>query len=1364
MTELRSALSAAKASTGETLDILGFDACLMQMVEVAYQVMGSAGSHLVDITVGSEETEPGDGWDYAATLAALTADPTMTPAELGTQIVNDYVDSYSSSWDITQSAVNLDYMEALATAVDSLAIAMTSAGGDWDAISTARSSAQEYYYYYYIDLYHFAQLVYQDATISQTVRDAAADVMTAVTNAVIAEGHTASVGNSHGISIYYPETSGNYYSDYETDVLFTADTHWDDFLYAILFTSPEDPDITVSPTSFDVTLAPDTTQDYTLTISNDGGAELTYNISDQETVLSVVPEAKVETPTPEAAETTEHVAAGESSEERTGVVPVTPSYDQRTPAEVALFKDSNPWYYTAIEDILTDNGTTYDVYNSSQMGIVDLSSYEKVITASVQGDDFWDALEANKTWFESYVSDGGVLEMHLCAYYGSNSPGKVYPGGFVYYDTDIEQISIVDSSHPVVNTPNTVTDAQLDDWNYSAHGWFDTIPAAGDVVLKSTTNDEPVWVETVFGSGYILATTQTVEWRAGGGYPEFLENMTVYTPTPEADCSWLSESPVSGTVAASSSDSVTVTIDTTGLSEGTYNAEIIIASNDPDEASTTVPVTLQVGVTDPDITVSPTSFDVTLAPDTTEDYTLTISNDGGAELTYDISDQETTGGQVPTASGNNRAAAKEEVIPRSPDLVLTNAGYDMSIAVEDVSRIGRYTEATADEKLLLYGYPSAGTSYMTVQLDGSDYYQDSSVMDSYVTQMPTVDGDSITTQWSLPTNVGVSLRLTLQQDTTKYQATITNNDATSHQVKIRFLLDTMLAYNDGAPFIVPGVGNVTTEQEYSNPVFDYWQATDDLVTPTLTSNCTFSAGNKPYKVQFAYWWDIYEVPFDYTATIGQSITSDTAVGMYWNLGTLSAGESQNVIFYYGTTEAIIGTPEVSIVTLFTDEESYLPEEDVTIYVDVGNGGDADLTDGVVTVSVEDPEGTSVFYDSSAITVVAGEVASCNFTYSLPAETELGEYSVTADVYDSEQTLLDEETTTFTVSGSDCSWLSESPTSGTVAAGSSDAITVTIDTTGLTEGTYNAEILIASNDPDEASVTVPVTLQVVAPESPTVTLVTPDSGEQGETLTVNIDGTNLAGATAVSFGDGITINSFSVVSATEILASISIDTTAALGLRDVSVTTSAGTGTLTDGFSVVAVGAVTVSVDAPATAAPDSDFTANIDITEVTNLDSGNYDITFDPLVLRLDNVTSGLIGSTTIPVDMYNEISSGTYRVVQNVPGLTGVSGSGYLAVLHFHVIGSEGDSSSITLSNGTLSDAQAAEIEATWVGDSVDITSSTAGDANGDGVVNALDITKVERIVVGLDTETPGADANGDGVVNALDITKIERIIVGLD
>jgi len=169
---------------------------------------------------------------------------------------------------------------------------------------------------------------------------------------------------------------------------------------------------------------------------------------------------------------------------------------------------------------------------------------------------------------------------------------------------------------------------------------------------------------------------------------------------------------------------------------------------------------------------------------------------------------------------------------------------------------------------------------------------------------------------------------------------------------------------------------------------------------------------------------------------------------------------------------------------------------------------------------------------------------------------------------------------------------------------------------------------------------------------------------------------------------------------------------------------------------------------------------------VENFDSAQYDIVFDNTVLRLDNVTDGTIDGTAIPVTIWNPIAAGRVRVVNNVPGAPGVTGSGTLAVLHFHVIGIECQTSDINLSNGMLGDNLAQEIPATWIGDSVHVVTSAVlpGDANGDGVVNNLDITKVERIIVGLDAETPGADANQDGVVNNLDITKVERIIVGLD
>ncbi len=139
--------------------------------------------------------------------------------------------------------------------------------------------------------------------------------------------------------------------------------------------------------------------------------------------------------------------------------------------------------------------------------------------------------------------------------------------------------------------------------------------------------------------------------------------------------------------------------------------------------------------------------------------------------------------------------------------------------------------------------------------------------------------------------------------------------------------------------------------------------------------------------------------------------------------------------------------------------------------------------------------------------------------------------------------------------------------------------------------------------------------------------------------------------------------------------------------------------------------VQVGINAPEYVAPGDNFTARVDITTVADFDAANYNVSFDATVLRLDDVTPGLIGSTTISIDIYNEITSGTYIIVQNVPGLSGVTGSGHLAVLHFQVIGSLDDSSDISLSNGTLANMMAEEIPATWTADSVSVISAEAGE-----------------------------------------------------
>ena len=63
-----------------------------------------------------------------------------------------------------------------------------------------------------------------------------------------------------------------------------------------------------------------------------------------------------------------------------------------------------------------------------------------------------------------------------------------------------------------------------------------------------------------------------------------------------------------------------------------------------------------------------------------------------------------------------------------------------------------------------------------------------------------------------------------------------------------------------------------------------------------------------------------------------------------------------------------------------------------------------------------------------------------------------------------------------------------------------------------------------------------------------------------------------------------------------------------------------------------------------------------------------------------------------------------------------------------------------------------------------VTVTAGRIGDANGDGIVDTGDITKIRRIYFGMDDPTPAADVNQDGIVDTGDITRVKRIYFGLD
>src|SRR5262249_6707345 len=135
--ELKRVLADIRRGLGRRIDVLGFDACLMSMVEVAYQLRDS-----VSFICGSEEEEPGEGWPYDTILKALTARPSMTPAELAKLIVSRYMASYQPRDRVTLSASSLGSIGPLADAVNRLGrvlLPLTRDGRARTAVIAARS-------------------------------------------------------------------------------------------------------------------------------------------------------------------------------------------------------------------------------------------------------------------------------------------------------------------------------------------------------------------------------------------------------------------------------------------------------------------------------------------------------------------------------------------------------------------------------------------------------------------------------------------------------------------------------------------------------------------------------------------------------------------------------------------------------------------------------------------------------------------------------------------------------------------------------------------------------------------------------------------------------------------------------------------------------------------------------------------------------------------------------------------------------------------------------------------------------------------------------------------------------------------------
>ena len=142
----------------------------------------------------------------------------------------------------------------------------------------------------------------------------------------------------------------------------------------------------------------------------------------------------------------------------------------------------------------------------------------------------------------------------------------------------------------------------------------------------------------------------------------------------------------------------------------------------------------------------------------------------------------------------------------------------------------------------------------------------------------------------------------------------------------------------------------------------------------------------------------------------------------------------------------------------------------------------------------------------------------------------------------------------------------------------------------------------------------------------------------------------------------------------------------------------------------------VDVDVNASDFVSDRFEVTIEIHNVTDLTSGQFDLSFDPDVIRLDDVEPGSIDGTRVPIEMWHLVDDGRVRILLKLPDAGLVSGSGDLATTHFEVVGNDGDTSDLEIADAELfsyvsrestllgSNTEHEEIDADWSGDVVTV------------------------------------------------------------
>jgi len=203
--EMQTAISVASSNQGEYIDVISFDCCVMNMMEIVYELR-----NLCDYVVASEENIPFDGFDYEPIVAGLQADPTLIPLEFSQLLVDEYGIRYASTAATCLSAIDTSKMAQIVPIMNNLVGNLTEAINDYDyyyMFYLSRSATRSFSDGAFVDLKHLAMKINYYIHL-EDLAETTANLILALDELIAYNWqHESYQGTAHGIAIFMPVTT-----------------------------------------------------------------------------------------------------------------------------------------------------------------------------------------------------------------------------------------------------------------------------------------------------------------------------------------------------------------------------------------------------------------------------------------------------------------------------------------------------------------------------------------------------------------------------------------------------------------------------------------------------------------------------------------------------------------------------------------------------------------------------------------------------------------------------------------------------------------------------------------------------------------------------------------------------------------------------------------------------------------------------------------------------------------------------------------------------------------------------------------------------------------------------------------------------